>query len=111
MLPRDNASLLDILDQIRVIGEHLHDVTREAFLSDLLRRDAVMLRVAIIGEAATRLSDEFRSAHPEVDWRAIRRMRNFLIHVYDQVDYSKVWDTVENDLEPLKQAVEQILSE
>ncbi len=111
MLPRDQASLLDIIEQIRVIRAHLAGFTREDFMSDLLRQDAVMLRVAIIGEAATRLSNEFRAAHPEVPWKKIRDMRNFLIHVYDKVDYAKVWDTVQQDMTPLLIAVERIIAE
>jgi len=111
MLPRDQASLQDMLEQIRFIREHLIGITEETFLSDSLRQAAVMLRIAIIGEAANRLSEVFRDTHPEVDWRAIRRMRNFLIHVYDRVDYDQVWDTVQQDLTPLLTAVERILQE
>ena len=110
MLPRDRASLLDILEQIRVIGTHMHGVTREAFLTDVLRQDAVMRRIEVIGEAATRLSSAFRDAHPQVEWRDIRDMRNFLIHVYDMVNYNKVWETIQQDLAPLKNAVEAILA-
>lgn len=86
-------------------------VTHEAFLADMLRQDAVMRRIEVIGEASTRLSNEFRNAHPEVEWRDIRDMRNFLIHVYDQVDYDKVWDTVQQDLTPLLTFVERIIAE
>ena len=85
-------------------------MTRETFLCDRLRQDAVMLRVAIIGEAATRLSESFRTDHPEVNWRIIRRMRNILIHIYDQVDSVKVWDTVQDDLTPLQNAVTAMLA-
>ena len=111
MLQRDRGSLLDILEQIRIIGEHLNGITLDTFLTDVLRQDAVLRRIEIIGEAATRLSSNFRDAHPEVEWRVIRDMRNFLIHVYDMVNYNKVWETVQNDLEPLKQAVEKILED
>jgi uncharacterized protein with HEPN domain len=102
--------LLDILEHIRVIGEHLQGVTHEAFMGDVLRQDAVLRRIEVIGEAATRLSPELRAAHPEVPWQQIRDMRNFLIHVYDQVNCDRVWDTVQQDLAPLRQAVEEMLA-
>lgn len=111
MQPRDRTSLLDIIDQIQIIRSHLTGITYEDFMSDVLRQDAVTRRIEIIGEAATRLSSAFRDAHPEVEWRDIRDMRNFLIHVYDQIDYEKVWDTVQQDLTPLLTAVERILAE
>jgi uncharacterized protein with HEPN domain len=109
--PRDQAALLDILEQIRVIETHLDGASREGFLSDMVLQDAVVLREANIGEAATRRADALRAAHPEIPWRKIRDMRNFLMHVYDQIDYKKVWDTAQTDLEPLKIAVEAILAE
>lgn len=111
MQPRDRASLLDIIEQIHVIHEHIAGVSHEAFLLDILRQDAIMRRIQVIGEAVSRLSDSFRSNHPEVEWRDIRSMRNFLVHVYDQIDANKVWDTVQQDLTPLLIAVQQIIDE
>ncbi len=54
-----------------------------------------------IGEAASRISDTFRSAHPEIPWREIIGMRNRLIHAYFEVDIDKVWETIQDDLPPL----------
>ncbi len=111
MKPRDRASLQDIVEQIHIIWQYLAGYTREAFLTDPIRQDAVIRRFEIIGEAATRLSGEFRAAHPEVEWRDIRDMRNFLIHVYNAVDMTIVWKTAQENLEPLLTAVEKMLSE
>jgi len=47
------------------------------------------------------VSDATRSSLPTIDWWAIRRMRNRLIHGYDTVDNSIVWDTVHLALPPL----------
>lgn len=76
-------------------------ISHEEFLGDVLQQDAFVRRIEVIGEAATRLSSDFRNAHPEVAWQDIRDMRYFLIHVYDMIDYEKVWDTVQHDLTPL----------
>ena len=110
MRQRDRGALLDILEQIRLIEEFLVGVTHEAFLSDGIRQSAVTYRVAIIGEAATRLSDDFRLTHPEVPWKKIRDMRNFLLHVYDKIDFEQVWATAQDDLPPLQQAVQAMLA-
>jgi uncharacterized protein with HEPN domain len=107
---RDRASLLDILEFIRIITDRMAGMTYEAFLADTEKQDAVTYRVALIGEATTRLSDGFRAAHPEIPWAEIRKMRNFLIHVYDHVDHHEVWDVTQKNLEPLRLAVEAILA-
>ena len=112
MLPRDHAAFLDILEQIEVIEEYMDGVaTYDDFSSGRMRRDAVVHRIEIIGEAMTRISPELRGAHQEIPWQQIRGMRNFLSHVYDQINYRRVWEVTQHDLMPLKEAVEKILSE
>lgn len=51
--------------------------------------------LAIVGEAAGRVSDGLRSAHPEVPWRQIVAQRNILVHVYDQLNIDRLWVAVE----------------
>ena len=109
MQQRDRTSLQDIAVQVHTIQRYIAGYTCETFLADAVKQDAVIRRFEIIGEAATRLSEDFRAAHPEVDWRNIRNMRNFLIHVYDAVDMLIVWKTIELDLAPLLAAVEGML--
>ncbi|UCD32764.1 MAG: DUF86 domain-containing protein [Desulfobacterales bacterium] len=36
-------------------------------------------------------------------------MRNRLAHGYDSIDLNVLWDTIEDDLPPLIEALEQIL--
>ena len=72
-------------------------------------QDAVVRRFEIIGEAAGRISDELKSKHPAIPWKEMKLMRNLVIHQYDSVDYSQVWDTTQKDLPVLISALEKIL--
>ena len=47
--------------------------------------------------------------HPEVAWQDMRDMRNIIIHAYFNVDLTIVWRTVQEDLPPLKQQINQLL--
>lgn len=76
----------------------LEDVRREPPLQHLFLRN-----IEIIGEAACKISPEYRRAHPEVPWRDIIDMRNRVAHGCFDIDLKIVWDTVQEDLAPLLQ--------
>lgn len=70
---------------------------------------AIVKDVEIVGEAASRLGEEFRARYPELPWKAIVAMRNRLVHAYFDIDHDIVWNTVTDDLPPLAVLVEAIL--
>ena len=47
---------------------------------------AVLHQLMILGEAAKRLSDEFRETHDHIPWTDAARMRDRLIYGYDAID-------------------------
>jgi uncharacterized protein with HEPN domain len=55
----------------------------------------------VIGEAARKVSEDFRHRRPGVPWRAIVGMRHRIVHDYMAVDFDVVWDVVTNDLSVL----------
>jgi uncharacterized protein with HEPN domain len=46
-----------------------------------------------MGEAATKMSGEFKAQHPEVPWARIVRLRNFYVHAYERLTPEEVWGT------------------
>jgi len=73
-------------------------------------RRALERCVELIGEAATRLPEEWRASHPKIPWRQIIAMRNVMIHGYDVVVADVLWDVARNDVPKLREAVSAILS-
>lgn len=47
-----------------------------------------------LSAAADRLPESFRQAHPKVDWRGIRAVRNFIAHDYDGTDEEILWQAI-----------------
>jgi uncharacterized protein with HEPN domain len=77
---RDPANLYDMLKAAEMVQHHLKSKTFEDFLRDDLLQAAVERNIEIIGEAARRISGEFKQEHPEIPWRKIIAQRNVLIH-------------------------------
>ena len=105
---RDEASLLDILKAARLAIEFKGALDRSNFLDDSKTQAAVLHELLVIGEAVKRLSEEFRTAHPEVPWKLIAGTRDKLIHHYDVVDLEEVWSMVTSDLPLLIRLVEPL---
>ena len=83
---------------------------------DDLRQDrmlqlALVRLVEIVGEAATRVSEEGQKHHPSIPWQQARGMRNRLVHGYDKIDLPVLWDTIEYDLPPLIAELRRILDQ
>ena len=47
-----------------------------------------------LSAAADRLPEEFRLAHPGIDWKGIRAVRNFIAHDYDGTDEEVLWQAI-----------------
>lgn len=107
-MTNDRERLLDILEAIERI-ERYAIRGRERFDQDELVQTWMVHYVQVIGEAATQLSEKFRSAHAKVPWRQIIAMRNILVHVYSGVDLDEVWAVVERDIPDLKTQIVAIL--
>jgi len=108
-MPRDSEYLLDILEAARLAMIYVAEKTKEEFEADIQCQDAVIRRLEIIGEAARRISDQTRSALPHLSWNAMIGMRSVMIHEYDDVDLSVVWDTVQNHLPGLIRSIQPLV--
>lgn len=84
---------------------------REAFIHDTKTQDAVIRNLEIIGQAVRDLGvDRLANEFPSVRWLQIAGLRNVLAHQYLGVDIGLVWNVVERELSPLRDAVETLLS-
>ncbi|MFY9309422.1 MAG: HepT-like ribonuclease domain-containing protein [Bacteroidia bacterium] len=78
----DKVYIADILESIKRITGYLGDKSEFEFSNDLLLQDGVIRRFEVIGEAASKISPEFKSAHTSIEWGLMKDMRNKLIHEY-----------------------------
>ena len=105
----DNVYLLDILESVNIILNYSEHKTEFEFVNDMMLQDAVIRRFEIIGEAATKISEQVKNNYPAVQWRLMKEMRNKLIHEYFGVSAATIYSTIKFDLPILKEQIEKLI--
>ncbi|MEW6750413.1 MAG: DUF86 domain-containing protein [Candidatus Latescibacterota bacterium] len=105
----DDILLLDVLLAAREAVGFSQAISLEEFERDRMRQLAVVKSIEVIGEAASRMSQAFRDAHPELPWSDMVAMRHRLVHGYFEISVNRVWQTAQDDLPALIVAVEKLI--
>lgn len=84
------------------IAKYCAVVGIETLMADEVLRRACVKSLEIIGEASRNISDDLKTAHPEIPWRQMIGMRNKLVHHYFGVDWEIVNDALKNELPEIK---------
>lgn len=110
-----SPSLIDFLRHIQkeliFLMEGSSDLTFEQFADDDFVSRAFIRSLEIIGEACKKVPDEIKYKYPEVDWRRLAGLRDVLIHQYFQVDYSIVWDVIQNNVPSAKDWIDYVIEQ
>lgn len=91
---RDPAYLWDMLEAARRIQQYTAGLTLDRYLKEDMVQSATERQLEILGEAARRVSEPFKQAHPEIPWRQIVAQRNVLAHEYGEIVPALVWKAV-----------------
>ena len=105
----DSTSLRHMLDYAREAVEMAAGRRRDDLKRDRMLELALVRLVEIVGEAATRVSEEGQQRFASIPWPQVRGLRNRLVHGYDTVDLDILWDIIQDDLPPLIAELERVL--
>ncbi|MBJ7901000.1 MAG: DUF86 domain-containing protein [Cyanobacteria bacterium RI_101] len=109
-MSRDRATLIDIVEAIKLILHYIEGVDFERLAANIEKQDAILRRITIIGEATKRLSKDFRAQHPTIPWKEIAGMRDIITHDYNEVDLQEVWTVVNENLPDLLNYIEPLIA-
>lgn len=98
-----DADFIRLQDILQAIGD-----IEDYKISDLQNKmtlHAVLYNITIIGEAANKISPDFKKSNTEIPWAAIINMRHRIVHDYGNINIQAVKEVLDSDLPILKQQI------
>lgn len=109
-MPRGHRDRVgDILAAIADIRADTMGMNLSAFEKSPVVVRSVLYSIGVIGEAVKAIDPEFKAAHPEIPWRAIVGIRDRIVHEYFRTNTRRIWDVVQDDLDPLEKALQSTI--
>ena len=103
------------LEQLLTAAVRLHGLAEARERATLDRDDVALLAmlhlIQRLGEAASRVTADFRATHPEFPWHEMIGMRNRIVHADADLDPDIVWRIATEDIEPVIAAAERAMTE
>jgi len=106
---REELYLRDICEASDSIATFILGLDQTGFRESDLIGSAVVRKLAVIGEAAARVSADLRSRHSEIPWSEIIAFRNVLVHAYFGMDWGVVWLAASKQVPVLRCQVASVL--
>jgi uncharacterized protein with HEPN domain len=108
--PRDDLVYVeDMLLRIRRVLHKTESVTWERFEHDEDLHDIAERGISVVGEAARKVSETFRAAHPEIPWTEVMGIRHKIVHDYFEVNYTILWSVIREELPALERLLAHAL--
>lgn len=106
MTRRTRTRLEDIARSCEAIARYI----ARADVTDDIVFDAIRIRLVEIGEALKTLDPSLFDREPEIPWREISRMRDYLAHRYFDTAHAIVDRTARHDVPALAAATRRLLA-
>ncbi len=111
MYNKVRQNLIDITESIDKIFKYIENINDpDEFFNNELVFDAVLMNFVIIGEAVTRIDEDFKNQNDTIDWKNIKGLRNIVAHDYFGVDAEEIWQIIQNNLPVFKRSILKILT-
>lgn len=109
MKNKEFISLKKMINYIDKAFKYTKNCTYETFSNNEEKVDATIFAISQIGELVKNIEKETQTKYPDIEWNILKGIRNRIVHDYEGINVNIIWDIIQNDLEPLKKKIEDLL--
>lgn len=98
-------------ESFSVLQQYVSKLNKSEFMDSVLIQDAVLMRLAVIGEITHALKKnipDLEQKYSDIEWENIYRLRNIIVHDYYSVDREIIWNSLQEGIPPLIPAIQKI---
>jgi len=111
-MPHDDSVYIGhMMDTARKAVSKVNGKSRADFDADEDLRIVLAHLVQVIGEASIRVSEDSKSAHPQIPWRRISGMRHRIVHDYMDINEDVLWQVATVSVPELVGLLENIVND
>ena len=111
MYADDLTRVRHMLDTAKEIAEYTSIFVRLDIQTNHMLYHALKDCLSTIGEAAFKITRNFRDTYPQVEWLNLVGLRNEMVHDYFVIDREILWDTATQAIPQFIVHLKQILSD
>ena len=105
---RNNVIVAKLIGYAQKVLGYCEGLNYEQFCADTKLIEACVFNLSQMGELANRLDSDFTQKHADIPWHALYGLRNRIVHDYEGVNLSLIWEIIDGDLQPLLVLLTQI---
>ena len=109
MKNKEIISLKKMINYIDKAFKYTRNCTYETFSNNEEKVDATIFAISQIGELVKNIEKETQTKYPDIEWNILKGIRHRIVHDYEGINVNIIWDIIQNDLEPLKKKIEDLL--
>ena len=83
----------------------------EKFSQNSIYQNAILTPVTQIGELVKKLPMDFRNSYTQIPWKNIAGMRDIVVHNYETIDKSILWNVADEEIDRIKNFCINVLQE
>ncbi|MBQ7897137.1 MAG: DUF86 domain-containing protein [Clostridia bacterium] len=105
---KDKNTVGKMLFYCNKILSYTKNKTPKEVESDSILAEACVFNLSQIGELSHRVSRHIQEKTPHIPWRSLYGLRNKIVHEYDGLTLTLIWEIIFEDIPKLKNELEKL---
>lgn len=98
-------TILEAIEKLQIYTKEFSNAHDFWLAEDQLNFNASSNLLLTIGEETKKIEDKLKKEFTDIQWQAIKELRNRLAHDYRGSDPDILWQIIQTELDPLKQSL------